>query len=92
MKMWKTIVCALLAASAAAVQFLRRAAQTYPSRPVTVIVPYPAGGPTDTLARILAEHMKGTLGQPIIIENVERSRRHHRRRPRRRERRRTATR
>ena len=35
-----------------------------------MIVPYPAGGPTDTLARILAEHMKTSLGQPIIIENV----------------------
>ncbi len=46
------------------------AAETYPSHPVTMIVPYPAGGPTDTLARILAEHMKTTLGQPIIIENV----------------------
>jgi tripartite-type tricarboxylate transporter receptor subunit TctC len=45
-------------------------AQTYPSRPVTIVVPYPAGGPTDTLARILAEHMKGSLGQPVIVENV----------------------
>src|SRR5262245_64481078 len=45
-------------------------AQTFPSRPVTVVVPYPAGGPTDTLARILADHLKGTLGQPVIIENV----------------------
>jgi len=46
------------------------AAQTYPSRPITIVVPYPAGGPTDTLARILADHMKGTLGQTIIVENV----------------------
>jgi tripartite-type tricarboxylate transporter receptor subunit TctC len=45
-------------------------AETYPSRPVTVIVPYPAGGPTDTLARILADHMKTSLGQPTIVENV----------------------
>ena len=45
-------------------------AQTYPSRPITMIVPYPAGGPTDTLARILAEQLKATLGQPVIIENV----------------------
>jgi tripartite-type tricarboxylate transporter receptor subunit TctC len=45
-------------------------AETFPSHPITVIVPYPAGGPTDTLARILADHLKGTLGQPIIIENV----------------------
>jgi tripartite-type tricarboxylate transporter receptor subunit TctC len=45
-------------------------AQTYPSRPITVIVPFPAGGATTTLARILTEHMKGTLGQPFVIENV----------------------
>ena len=46
------------------------AAQSFPSRPVTVIVPFPAGGPTDTLARILAEYAKGPLGQPVIVENV----------------------
>jgi tripartite-type tricarboxylate transporter receptor subunit TctC len=45
-------------------------AQTYPSRPITMIVPFPAGGATDTLARFLGERMKTTLGQPIIIENV----------------------
>jgi tripartite-type tricarboxylate transporter receptor subunit TctC len=45
-------------------------AQTYPFRPVTMIVPFPAGGPTDTLARILSERMKGSLGQPVIVENV----------------------
>jgi len=46
------------------------AAQTYPTRPITMIVPFPAGGATDTLARSLAERMKPALGQPIIIENV----------------------
>src|SRR6202011_5736152 len=46
------------------------AAQTYPSRPVTMVVPYAPGGPTDTIARIMAEHMRGSLGQPVIIENV----------------------
>ncbi len=45
-------------------------AQVYPSRPITLIVPYSAGGPTDTLGRILSEHMRGTLGQSLIIENV----------------------
>ena len=47
-------------------------AQTFPSRPVTIIVPFPAGGPTDTMARIFAEHMRRTLGQPMIVENVDR--------------------
>ncbi|MGE3159034.1 MAG: tripartite tricarboxylate transporter substrate-binding protein [Xanthobacteraceae bacterium] len=46
------------------------AAQTYPVRPITMIVPYPPGGPTDTLGRILAERMRATLGQPVIVENV----------------------
>ena len=46
------------------------ARQTYPSRPITMIVPYPAGGPTDTIARILAERMQASLGQPVVIENV----------------------
>ena len=45
-------------------------AQAYPSRPITVIVPFPAGGPTDTLARILADPMSGSLGQSVIVENV----------------------
>jgi tripartite-type tricarboxylate transporter receptor subunit TctC len=45
-------------------------AQEYPTRPVTVIVPFPAGGATDTLARFLAERMRAILGQPLIIENV----------------------
>ena len=45
-------------------------AQPYPSRPITIIVPFPAGGPTDTLARIFAEYAKGPLGQPVIVENV----------------------
>ena len=46
------------------------AAQGYPNRPVTMIVPFPAGGATDTVARYLAERMRGILGQSVIIENV----------------------
>jgi tripartite-type tricarboxylate transporter receptor subunit TctC len=45
-------------------------AQTYPSRPITMVVPFPAAGPADVLARILAERMRETLGQPVVIENV----------------------
>src|ERR1700731_4241055 len=46
------------------------AAQDYPTRAITMIVPFPAGGATDTLARYLAEKMREVLRQPIIIENV----------------------
>jgi tripartite-type tricarboxylate transporter receptor subunit TctC len=46
------------------------AAQGYPLRPVTMIVPLPAGGALDTLARVFAEHMKTSLGQPVVIDNV----------------------
>jgi tripartite-type tricarboxylate transporter receptor subunit TctC len=62
-------VCALAVAalSAATVAAL---AQTYPSRPVTVIVPFAAGGPTDVLARIITDKMQGPLGQPIVIEDM----------------------
>ena len=45
-------------------------AQTYPSRPITVIVPFAAGGVTDIVARIVSERMKTALGQSVIIENV----------------------
>ena len=45
-------------------------AQTFPSRPITVVVPFPASGPSDTLVRIMGEHMRGALGQPIVVENV----------------------
>jgi tripartite-type tricarboxylate transporter receptor subunit TctC len=46
------------------------AADDFPSHVVTMVVPYPAGGPTDTIARILAERLQGALGQSVIIENV----------------------
>jgi len=45
-------------------------AQTYPSRPITIIVPFPPGGSTDVVARIMAERMRPLLGQPVVIENV----------------------
>src|SRR5260370_3722843 len=47
-----------------------RAEQPYPTRPISVVVPFAAGGPTDVLARILGQHMSQTLGQQIVVENV----------------------
>jgi tripartite-type tricarboxylate transporter receptor subunit TctC len=57
-------VCALLVACASSL------AQNYPSHPITVVVPFPAGGPSDVVARIVTEHMGKVLGQPMVIENV----------------------
>ena len=44
-------------------------AQTYPTRPIKVVVPFPPGGPTDGMARIISERLGAVLGQPIVIEN-----------------------
>jgi tripartite-type tricarboxylate transporter receptor subunit TctC len=61
-----------LAAAAAASPALSRiaSAQTFPLRPITIVVGYAAGGPTDTVARILAERIKAVLGQPVLVENA----------------------
>jgi len=45
-------------------------AEDFPSRPITWVAPFPAGGPVDTLARIVTEPISRVLGQPIVIENV----------------------
>jgi tripartite-type tricarboxylate transporter receptor subunit TctC len=61
----------LLAALALSLAVIGAAqAQPYPSRQITIIVPFPPGGSTDTAARIMAERMRPLLGQPVIIENV----------------------
>ena len=49
---------------------LGAAAQTYPNRPITMVVPFAAGGPTDTVARLIGQSMTQTLGQQVVIENV----------------------
>src|SRR5262249_12935852 len=61
-----------LAAGAAALPTVSRFAwgQAYPTRSITIIVPFPAGGPLDTLARFIGERMRAALGQPAIVENV----------------------
>jgi tripartite-type tricarboxylate transporter receptor subunit TctC len=60
----------LLAGSAALAASLPAAAQTWPARPITLSVPFAAGGPTDTLARILGAQLSPILGQQVVVENV----------------------
>ena len=58
------ILAAILGLSASA------QAQTYPDRPVTMIIPFAAGGPTDVLGRVVAQRMSEILGQQVVVENV----------------------
>ena len=61
-----------LAAGAAALSAFSRIAraQTYPARPITIVVPFAAGGGADAIARTIGERMRASLGRPVIIENV----------------------
>jgi tripartite-type tricarboxylate transporter receptor subunit TctC len=62
------LACALVALAMSGAD--SASAEVYPSRPVTVIVPFAAGGTTDVIARIVGEHMSRTLGQQLVVENV----------------------
>jgi tripartite-type tricarboxylate transporter receptor subunit TctC len=65
MRFIKTVLCAFAAAAAVGAA----QAQAYPTKPITWIVPFAAGGPTDALARSIAERVARELGQPIVIDN-----------------------
>jgi tripartite-type tricarboxylate transporter receptor subunit TctC len=66
----RSLLSVLVAGSAILGAAAPAASQSYPSRPITLIVPFGAGGPVDTLARTLIEPMRLSLGQPVLIENV----------------------
>ena len=60
----RPLACLLLALAAGLAQ-----AQSWPSRPIKIVVPFPAGGPTDVLTRVLAEKLSTAFGQPVVVEN-----------------------
>lgn len=70
MRLLRRLAGALAGVTAFAVLSAPVQAQTYPARPITLIVPFAAGGPTDIISRIVADHMSKTLGQQIVVENV----------------------
>ncbi|MDB5614202.1 MAG: tripartite tricarboxylate transporter substrate binding protein BugD, partial [Devosia sp.] len=69
--MKKTVITLAASMLAAGLTFSGAAmAQDYPTKPITVVVPFSAGGPTDTVARLIAEVMSGELGQQVVVQNV----------------------
>ena len=71
MKMRRGVLAMLLCALAALhdVAFVRAQSPNYPSRPIKIVVPFPAGGPTDGMARLVSDRLGAVLGQSVIIEN-----------------------
>src|SRR5262249_34942308 len=65
------LMCRLIAGSLLALSLQSApAAAQYPNKPITVIVPFAAGGPTDVVTRLIGDHMSRTLGQTLVVENV----------------------
>ncbi|MDR6954349.1 tripartite-type tricarboxylate transporter receptor subunit TctC [Ancylobacter sp. 3268] len=67
---WKTVAAGFAALALGLVPLAGAKAQEYPTRAISMIVPFAAGGPTDTVARLIAESMSRSLGQQIVVENV----------------------
>ena len=66
----RRLIAVLSAVALLVLPALPAAAQGYPSKPITIVVPFSAGGPTDTLARIMADRMGRTLGQTVLVDNT----------------------
>src|SRR6476469_8826957 len=68
--LFRLAIAIILAPGAVSMPVVCAKAQGFPSRTITLVVPFPAGGPTDTIGRIVAEGLQSALGQPVIVENV----------------------
>ncbi len=68
--LFRLAIAIILATGAVSTPVVCAKAQGFPSRTITLVVPFPAGGPTDTIGRIVAEGLQSALGQPVIVENV----------------------
>lgn len=68
--MRKIVLKTAIAVALAALSTTSASAQNYPDRPITMVVPSPPGGPTDTVGRIIADRMGRELGQPVVVENM----------------------
>jgi tripartite-type tricarboxylate transporter receptor subunit TctC len=69
MRARRSLLFVLLLTAVASLGIERTAAQTYPSRPIKIVVPFPPGGPTDVMARLIVQAISSRLGQSVIIEN-----------------------
>src|SRR5215207_8457063 len=67
---WKCMRPAIVATAILTMLNSAQAEAPFPSRPITLVVPFAAGGPNDVMSRIVSEHMSRKLGQPIIVENT----------------------
>src|ERR1700739_5172618 len=65
MRVWQGIIAAAMLLTGAVPSW----AEGYPSRPVRIVVGFPAGGPTDVIARLVAQHLSDSLGQQFVVEN-----------------------
>ncbi len=69
MQSTRILLAELCAAAAALLAAAPAAAQAYPAQPIKLVVPFPAGSATDSIARLLGRDLQETLGQPLVIEN-----------------------